>query len=125
LVGKRHQKRLDRIARRKKARAAQARTQYRVGDKGTVHGFGFVEGSEAHLVNLGLHMSEEGKVEIVVLQEPETKGEIQFDRAMYDRLKTRYDDAVTNNEEQFVFEGFEFLRDYVKYMLEFLDDKLV
>lgn len=65
------------------------------------------------------------KVEIVVLREPETKKEVTFDRKMYKRLKKRHTAAVENGEESFVFEGFEFLRDYVKYMLEFLDERLV
>jgi len=128
VVGKRHQKRLDRIARRKAARAAKVLTEYRVGSKGGVYKngqrVGFIEGTAGHLFSLGLRMSGE-KVEIIVLQEPETKGEIEFDRAMYDKLQVRYDAAVVDNEEQFVFEGFEFLTNYVKYMLEFLNARLV
>ena len=65
------------------------------------------------------------KVEIVVLQEPESKNEIEFDRTMYRKLKHRHNAAVENDEESFVFEGLEFSRDYIKYMLEFLDERLV
>jgi len=128
VVGKRHQKRLDRIARRKAARAAKVLTEYRVGSKGSVYKngmrIGFIEGTAGHLFSLGLYMSGE-KVEIVVLQEPDTKGEIEFNRKMYNKLQKRYDTAVADNEEQFVFEGFEFLTNYAKYMLEFLDARLV
>ena len=65
------------------------------------------------------------RVDVVVLKEPVTNKELAFDREMTEKLRTRYDNAVVNDEETFNFEGFDFVRDYAKYMLEFLDVRLV
>jgi hypothetical protein len=65
------------------------------------------------------------KVDVVVLREPVTQKELTFDREVTAKLQRRYDAAVENDEETFNFEGFEFVRDYAKYMLEFLDVRLV
>ena len=40
------------------------------------------------------------------------------------RLRARYDLAVDNNEEQFEFEGDEYLTAYVKYLLQYLEENL-
>ncbi len=37
-----------------------------------------------------------------------------------DRLEKRYAQAVENNEEQFTFDGHEFLTEYAKYLLQYL-----
>jgi hypothetical protein len=36
-------------------------------------------------------------------------------------LKKRYDEAVENDEKTFIFEGNEYLLDYAKYMIEYLE----
>ena len=43
-----------------------------------------------------------------------------FDTVKAERLQLRYNEAVANNEEQFVFEGHELLTAYAKYLLQFL-----
>ena len=67
----------------------------------------------------------EERVELVVLKEPTTHKELAFGRDLTNKLRARYETAVENDEESFIFEDFEFIRDYAKYMLEFLDDRLV
>lgn len=46
---------------------------------------------------------------------------INFDQAKVKRLKKRYDKAVLDKEESFIFEDNEYLTTYAKYMLEYLD----
>ena len=48
---------------------------------------------------------------------------MQFTRSRYEALVKRYDQAVANNEEQFVFEGHDLLTDYCKYLLQYLADQ--
>lgn len=43
-----------------------------------------------------------------------------FDKVKAERLQLRYNEAVANNEEQFVFEGHDLLTAYAKYLVEFL-----
>jgi hypothetical protein len=50
----------------------------------------------------------------------ETKA-VEFDRAKFKRLKARYGLAVQDNEETFMFEGHELLKDYAKYLIQYLD----
>ena len=47
-------------------------------------------------------------------------GTIQFTMDKLDRLIERYDLAVENGEEQFEFEGHDFLTDYAKYLIQYL-----
>ncbi len=46
---------------------------------------------------------------------------IAWDKEKLDRLKIAYDNS--NGLESFVFEGQEFLRDYAKYLIEYLEDQ--
>jgi hypothetical protein len=39
------------------------------------------------------------------------------------RLRKRYEQAVRKGEDQFMFEGNEFLVNYAKYLLEYLEGK--
>jgi hypothetical protein len=48
----------------------------------------------------------------------------QWDRPTLDRLKKRYDEAVRDHEYKFTFEGDEFLTDYAKYLIEYLESRL-
>jgi hypothetical protein len=40
------------------------------------------------------------------------------------RLRARYGLAVDNNEEQFEFDGGQYLTAYVKYLLQYLEDQI-
>ena len=46
---------------------------------------------------------------------------VSFDKPKYRRLKERYNKAVERSEDQFYFEGGEYLTDYAKYVLEYLE----
>lgn len=48
----------------------------------------------------------------------------EFDRPKLERLKQRYEEAVTNGEETFEFEGHELYHAYAKYMIEYLEGVL-
>jgi len=45
---------------------------------------------------------------------------IQFTPQLYKELKSAYKKAVETKEEQFIFNGHEFLTNYAKYVLEYL-----
>lgn len=49
---------------------------------------------------------------------------IAFDKPMRERLRKAYVKAVDENAEQFTFEGNEYVTNYAKYLLEYLDMKL-
>lgn len=48
---------------------------------------------------------------------------ITFDRLKLSRLKKRYGIAREKKEESFRFEGSEFVTDYAKYLIEYLENK--
>jgi hypothetical protein len=49
---------------------------------------------------------------------------IEFDREKYNSLKLIYDKSVSENKEQFVWEGQILLTSYAKYLLEYLENVL-
>jgi hypothetical protein len=49
---------------------------------------------------------------------------ITFDQPTYQKLKTEYSKAKSDNIEIFVFQGHELLTDYAKYLLEYLESKM-
>lgn len=49
---------------------------------------------------------------------------VEFDRQKLDRLKQRYNEAVKNGEELFVFEGGEYVIGYAKHVIEYLEQRL-
>lgn len=49
--------------------------------------------------------------------------ELHVTAEVYRRLQARYKQAVEANEETFVFDGYEFLTSYAKYLLEYLAPK--
>jgi predicted GTPase len=46
-----------------------------------------------------------------------------FDRPMVDRLRIAYETAKKEKADSFIFEGNEYLTDYARYLLEYLDRK--
>lgn len=48
---------------------------------------------------------------------------ISFDRESYKNFKKEYNSAVENNQEMFVFEDYEYLTSYAKYVIEYLKTK--
>jgi len=55
------------------------------------------------------------------------KGEdrgISVDRPTYDRLLIAYNQACADDKDQFVFDGFDLLTKYAKYLLEYVDERL-
>lgn len=53
------------------------------------------------------------------------KNYITWDHPMLIRFKARFEQAKTANESQFSFEGNEFVTDYAKYLIEYLETRLV
>lgn len=49
---------------------------------------------------------------------------VEFDKSKLKRLSERYKQAVMNKEDSFIFEDNQYLTDYAKYLIEFLEDKL-
>lgn len=49
---------------------------------------------------------------------------ISWDKLMAKRLKKRYQQAVENGEKDFTFEGNEFVTNFAKYLLEYLESRL-
>jgi len=49
---------------------------------------------------------------------------IEFDREKYNSLKLIYDKSVSENKEQFLWEGQILLTSYAKYLLEYLENVL-
>lgn len=47
---------------------------------------------------------------------------INWTREMLARFKKRYQQAVDKSEEQFNFDGNDFVTDYAKYLIEYLDE---
>lgn len=46
---------------------------------------------------------------------------IEYDRPKYLRLKRAYQLAVNSNQESFMFEGNEYVTNYAKYLIEYLE----
>jgi hypothetical protein len=49
---------------------------------------------------------------------------INFDKAKTERLRKAYKLAVKDQQEQFTFEGKEYLTKYAYYLLQYLDTQL-
>lgn len=49
---------------------------------------------------------------------------ITWDAEKRDRFRARYDEAVTNDEHEFTFEGHRFHTQYAGYLLVYLDQVL-
>lgn len=47
--------------------------------------------------------------------------QVEFNKEQYKALEKRYIEALKNKEEQFVFEGNEYLTSYAKYLLQYLE----
>ena len=65
------------------------------------------------------------KLNAVSMQTGPTSPTILFDRKKYLKLHTRYIEAIDNSEENFKFEGHAMLTAYARYLLEYIDAKLV
>lgn len=48
---------------------------------------------------------------------------VTFDGDVLKRFKTAYDNAVAADSVDFVFEGNEFLTEYARYLIEYLEKK--
>lgn len=48
---------------------------------------------------------------------------IQWNKPMLERFRKEYQRAVENNQEVFTFDGNEFLPDYAKYLIQYLDSQ--
>jgi len=51
--------------------------------------------------------------------------QVEWDRPKLDRLKNAYANAVTDEQEQFEFEGLEFVTGYAKYLIMYLEAEFV
>ena len=49
---------------------------------------------------------------------------IEFDKEKTEKLRTAYDEAVRTDAEVFEVEGMQLVREYAKYLLEYLDGRL-
>jgi hypothetical protein len=49
--------------------------------------------------------------------------EIRFDRPMLNRLKKAYDKATSKSKDMFTFEGNDYVTNYAKYLIEYLEEK--
>ena len=49
---------------------------------------------------------------------------INWTRPMLERFKKAYADAVAQGLDDFIFDGNEFVTDYAKYLIEYLDGRL-
>ena len=49
---------------------------------------------------------------------------IKFDRAKFNRLQIIYDQAVAEGREILTFEGYDYVTNYAKYVLQYLDRNL-
>lgn len=52
------------------------------------------------------------------------QGMVSWNRPMLERMKKRYSKAVERGEEVFRFDGHEYVRDYAKYLIEYLESVL-
>lgn len=48
---------------------------------------------------------------------------INFTKEKFDEFKKVYQQAVKDKQEVFIFEGNEFLPDYAKYLIQYLETK--
>lgn len=51
------------------------------------------------------------------------QGSILWTIGRLERFKLAYNNAVKNNDEQFKFDGYDFLTGYAKYLIEYLEAK--
>jgi hypothetical protein len=49
---------------------------------------------------------------------------VRWTRPKLERFKKTYDAAVANDEEIFVFDGLDYVPDYAKFLIEFLEGEL-
>ena len=49
--------------------------------------------------------------------------DIMFDRPMLNRLKKAYDRATSESKDMFTFEGNDYVTNYAKYLIEYLEEK--
>lgn len=61
---------------------------------------------------------------VVISEDGTPHNEVSFDLPMVKRLKSRYGIAVEKAEQEFTFEGREYVTGYAKYLLEYLENKL-
>jgi len=61
---------------------------------------------------------------VVIQGDGTPSSEVYFDLPMVKRLKTRYQQAIDNAEQDFIFENHEYVTGYAKYLLEYLESKL-
>ena len=61
---------------------------------------------------------------VVISEDGTPSKEVYFDLPMVKRLKTRYGEAVLKAEQEFTFEGRDYITGYAKYLLEYLENKL-
>jgi hypothetical protein len=54
----------------------------------------------------------------------ESANSVAFDRPMLKRLKYAYAKAVNKKAEAFKFDGREYVTDFAKYLIEYLESKL-
>ncbi len=50
---------------------------------------------------------------------------ISFDRDKFNRLQITYDQAVAEGQKLLTFEGYDYVTNYAKYVLQYLDRNLV
>ncbi len=48
---------------------------------------------------------------------------INMTQERYEQLREAYDEAVANDQEQFNFQGIDMYTPYVKYLLEYLENR--
>lgn len=48
---------------------------------------------------------------------------ITFDKSLLKKLQSRFDLAIKNGEEIFIFEGKEMLTTFAKYLIEYLNEQ--
>ncbi len=46
---------------------------------------------------------------------------ITYTKESIERLRKRYEEAIAGGDDRFTFEGNEYMIDYAKYMLEYLE----
>lgn len=48
---------------------------------------------------------------------------VSFDLLMLNRLKKAYDRATSESKDMFTFEGNDYVTNYAKYLIEYLEEK--
>jgi len=49
--------------------------------------------------------------------------DIMFDPPMLNRLKKAYDKATSESKDMFAFEGNDYITNYAKYLIEYLEER--